>query len=131
MNILVWIAQVLVVIIFLLTGVPKLFMPIAELIGQGMLWMEDFSIWQIRIIGVLETLAVFGLTLPYAHKLFPKILVPLSSLGLALTMIGAIATHILRNDPAMSIVVTTVIFMLCVFVTFGRYNLLRKSKPQI
>ena len=125
MNILVWIAQILLVVIFLLTGVPKLFMPINDLIAQGMLWMEDFPVWQIRVIGILETLAILGLTLPYIIKQLPKLLVPLASAGLALTMIGAIFTHIVRGDPTMSIVVTSIIFLLCVFVAIQRFRLLK------
>ena len=58
------VVQVLIVIVFLLTGVPKIFVPIEELISFGMLWMEDFSILQIKIIGILETLGLLGLTLP-------------------------------------------------------------------
>lgn len=127
MNIFVWIAQGLLVVIFLLTGVPKIFMPIDDLIAQGMYWMEDFPVWQIRIIGILETLAVFGLILPYVIKIFPKLLVPLSSAGLALTMIGAVFTHVVRNDPTMSIVATSIIFLLCVFVTINRYKLLKNE----
>ena len=125
MNIIVWIAQILVVVIFLLTGVPKLFMPIDDLISQGMLWMEDFPVWQIRVIGILETLAVFGLTLPYVIKILPKLLVPLASAGLALTMIGAVFTHVVRNDPTMSIIFTSITFLLCVFVAINRYKLLK------
>lgn len=128
MNILVWIAQGLLVLIFLLTGVPKIFMPIADLIAQGMYWMEDFPVWQIRVIGVLETLAIFGLTLPYVIKILPELLVPLASAGLALTMIGAVVTHIVRSDPTMSIVATSIIFLLCIFVTIKRYELFKTSQ---
>ena len=127
MNIIVWIAHALVVVIFLLTGVPKIFMPIEDLIAQGMWWMEDFSVWQIRGIGILETLAAFGLVLPYLIKGLPNLLVPLASSGLALTMIGAIATHVLREDPILSIVVTTIILLLCLFVTIRRYTNLKDS----
>ena len=122
MKTLVLIAQVLIVVMFLLFGIPKLFIPIEDLISFGMEWMEDFSILQIRTIGVLETLGLLGLTLPYLIKALPKIIVPISSAGLGLTMIGAITTHIGRQDPIMSIIITSTIFLLCVFVTLKRYK---------
>jgi hypothetical protein len=122
MKTLVLIAHVLIVIIFLLTGIPKLFIPIEDLISFGMLWMEDFSVLQITTIGILETLGLLGLTLPYLISALPKIIVPISSAGLGLTMIGAIITHIERQDPIMSIIITSIIFIMCVFVTLKRYN---------
>ena len=122
MKVLVWIAHVLIVLNFLAFGIPKLFLPIEDLIAFGMIWMEDFSEMQIETIGVLETMGVLGLTLPYFIKSLPKILVPLSSAGLGLTMLGAIITHIERQDPMMSIVITSFILLLCVFVTLKRYK---------
>ena len=122
MKTLVLIAHVLIVIVFLLTGVPKIFIPIEDLISFGMIWMEDFSILQITTIGILETLGLLGLTLPYLISALPKIIVPISSAGLGLTMIGAITTHIGRQDPIMSIIITSTIFLLCVFVTLKRYK---------
>ena len=122
MKVLVLIAHVLILLFFLAFGVPKLFAPIEDLIAFGMGWMEDFATWQIRIIGILETLAVLGLTLPYLIKALPKIIVPLASAGLGFTMIGAIITHIKRQDPMMSIIITSFILLLCVFVTLKRYK---------
>ncbi len=122
MKTLVLIAHVLIVIVFLLTGIPKLFIPIEDLISFGMLWMEDFSILQIKTIGILETLGLLGLTLPYLISALPKIIVPISSAGLGLTMIGAITTHIVRQDLVISIIITSTIFLLCVFVTLKRYK---------
>ena len=122
MKTLVLIAHVLIVIVFLLTGIPKLFIPIEDLISFGMLWMEDFSILQIKTIGILETLGLLGLTLPYLISALPKIIVPISSAGLGLLMIGAITTHIVRQDLVISIIITSTIFLLCVFVTLKRYK---------
>ena len=122
MKTLVLIAHVLIVIVFLLTGIPKLFIPIEDLISFGMLWMEDFSILQITTIGILETLGLLGLTLPYLISALPKIIVPISSAGLGLVMIGAITTHIVRQDLVISIIITSTIFLLCVFVTLKRYK---------
>jgi len=122
MKIFTWVAQVLLILGFIAFGIPKLFVPIQDLIVFGMIWMEDFVTWQIRVIGFLETLGVLGLTLPYFIKALPKILIPIASAGLGLTMIGAIITHIERQDPILSIIITSFIFLLCVIVTFKRYQ---------
>lgn len=120
MKVFIRFAQGFIILFFLAFGVPKLFVPIEDLIGFGMHWMEDFSSWQIRVIGVFETLGVLGLALPYLIKSLPKILVPLAAAGLGITMIGAIATHIQRQDPTMSIATTFVALLLCAFVAISR-----------
>ena len=122
MKILFWIIQILIILAFIPAGIPKLFMPIDQMIAQGMHWMEDFSEMQIRIIGVLETLAILGLTLPYFIKALPKILVPLAAGGLALTMAGAVITHITRQDPALSITITTLLTVLCASLAVYRFK---------
>jgi len=87
-----------------------------------MLWIADFEVWQVRTIGTLEVLGALGLTLPYAHKKLPRVLVPLASGGLALTMVGAVATHVRRGDPALSIVITSVLFVMGLAVAVRRWN---------
>jgi len=53
-------------------------------------------------------------------KAVPKLLVPLAAGGLALTMIGAIATHVVRGDPALSVVITSALFLMSVTVAVKR-----------
>ena len=112
MNKLIWTFQILLTLAFGLFGAQKVAMPIDDLIAFGMLWIADFPVWQVRTIGALEVAGALGLTLPYFIKPLPKILVPLAAGGLALTMIGAIATHVSRQDPALSIVITSVLLVM-------------------
>ena len=60
MNKLLWPAQVLLTLAFGLFGAQKVVMAIPDLIAMGMLWIEDFAVWQVRVIGTLEVLAVLG-----------------------------------------------------------------------
>lgn len=105
---------------FGLFGLQKVLVPIPDLIAQGMLWIEDFPAWQVRTIGVLEVLGVLGLNAPYLIPALPKFLVPVSAGALGLTMVGAITTHLTRGDPALSIVITSLLFAMCAVVAFKR-----------
>jgi hypothetical protein len=106
MNKLLWTFQILLTLAFGLFGMQKVVMPIPELIEFGMLWIEDFPEWQVRTIGALEALGVLGLNAPYLIKVLPKMLNPFAAAGLALTMVGAVATHIMRGDPMPSVIIT-------------------------
>ncbi len=122
MNKLIWTLQILLTLAMALFGLQKVVSPIPDLIAQGMLWIEDFPVWQVRTIGALEVLGVLGLTLPYAVKRLPRVLIPLAAAGLAMTMVGAVATHVGRGDPAASIVVTGSLFVMAVVVAFRRWR---------
>lgn len=129
MNKLLWTFQILLTLAFGLFGLQKVLMPIADLITQGMLWIEDFPVWQVRTIGALEVLGAIGLNAPYLIKRLPKVIVPLAAGGLALTMIGAIATHVTRGDPALSVVITSMLFVMGSVVAAVRFGQI-KSETQ-
>jgi VIT1/CCC1 family predicted Fe2+/Mn2+ transporter len=97
-------------------------MPLPDLIEQGMLWIEDFPAWQVRTIGFLEVLGAFGLIFPYLIKSLPKIMVAIASGSLALTMVGAIITHISRGDVILSIIINSILFLMAVLVAAFRFK---------
>jgi hypothetical protein len=127
MNKLLWTFQILLTLALGLFGLQKVFVAIPDLVAQGMWWIEDFPAWQVRTIGALEVLGVVGLNAPFLLKRLPKIIVPLAAGGLALTMIGAIATHIGRGDPAPSVVITAVLFVMSAVVAARRFTELRQE----
>ena len=128
MNKLLWFFQILLTLALGLFGLQKVAMPIADLIAQGMWWIEDFPVWQVRTIGALEVLGVVGLNAPYVMKAIPKLIVPLAASGLALTMIGAIATHISREDPVASVIITSVLFAMSATVAVKRFGEVRDKR---
>jgi hypothetical protein len=71
------------------------------------------------LIGLLEVLGATGLILPAVTGILPG-LTPLAALGLALTMIGAMLTHLRRKELPM-IAVNFVLLALAAFVVYGRY----------
>jgi len=120
MNKLVLVIQIALALAFALFGIQKLAMPIADLVAQGMTWAGAFAVWQVRAIGFLELLGALGLILPYVIKPLPKLLVPAAALGLALLMLGALGTHFLRGDPAVSFVFSGLFLLLSSFIALKR-----------
>jgi uncharacterized membrane protein YphA (DoxX/SURF4 family) len=119
MDIALWIAQAMLAIAFSAAATMKIGM--AEMtLSKKMPWTNDFTIKQIRLIGALEILAVFGVTVPRITKILP-IMTPIAATGLCCLMIGAAVTHIRRKEYNM-ILVNLVLFMLAAFVAVGLFT---------
>ena len=118
-----WIAQVLLAAIFLLTGTTKLTQPRLKMAAGPMRWAADVTDRQFRTIGLLEVLGAIGLILPAALGIAP-LLVSLAAIGLVLTMIGAIHVHV-RHGETNRLAVPIVVLALALFVAiegFGTYS---------
>ena len=131
MNKLLWFFQIVLTLAMAIFGLQKVLLPIPDLIAQGMLWIEDFPAYQVRAIGALEFLGALGLTLPYVIKALPKKLVPLAAAGLALTMVGAILTHVTRQDPPASIVITSLLFAMSATLAVKRLGEIRATSSAL
>ena len=125
MKILVWIIQVLVAFIFFGAGLMKLFTPYAELLADpNTAWAGDFSATQIKIISLLEVLGALGLIIPmFVAKI--RVLVPIAAIGLALTMIGALITHLGRDE---SITINIILFALAAYIAWSRSGFFKRQK---
>lgn len=112
MKVIIWIIQALVALAFIGAGFMKLATPYSELIADpNMAWAGDFSSTQIKIIAVLEILGAIGLIVPMFVAKF-RMLVPVSAIGLALIMVGAMITHLGRNEPIFANVILLVLALL-------------------
>ena len=109
-----WIVQALLAAIFLVTGMTKLTQPRLKMAAGPMRWAGDVTDAQFRAIGVVEVLGAIGLIVPAALGIAP-LLTPLAALGLVLTMVGAIRTHV-RYAEADRLVVPIVVLALALFV---------------
>ena len=118
MNIALWIVQVLLALLFLMVGFGKMTQPYEKL-AKRMGYANDFSPNIIRGIGLLETLGAIGVVLPVLTGILPW-LTPVAAIGLVLTMLGAMATHLRRKEPQM-LVVNLVLLSLAAFVAYGRF----------
>jgi hypothetical protein len=110
------IAQLLLAAIFFTTGTVKLVLPRERMAAGPMRWAADVSDARFRTIGLLEVLAASGLLL--AGVLDLPALTVLAAAGLALTMIGAIATH-LRYGETERLGVPVALLAVSVFVATG------------
>lgn len=99
MKLAVLILQIVLAMAFLAAGATKILLPLDRLIqDMGMVWIEDFIGWQVRLIGILEILGALGLALPLIIKSIPGKLMIYSAFGLSIIMIGAILTHFSRSE---------------------------------
>lgn len=119
MNILLWILQIVLGVLFIVSGVIHFTLPAG--LPAPMAWMYDLSPTLHLITGVLEILGGLGLILPGLFHRQTR-LVPLAALGLALLMIGAAIWHIPRAEIQNS-AMTLVLALLTGFVAYGRLRL--------
>ena len=125
MNIVLWVLQTLLALIFGASGAMKVVSQkekLKESGGERMAWVDSLSDLNLKIVGGLEVLAAIGLILPLASGILPW-LTPLAAVGLVLTMIGAIALHIQRGDGMPSILTNVVLLAVAAFTAYGRFAL--------
>ncbi len=119
MNIVFWVIQGLLALVFLFAGSMKALQPKEKLLATGKMdWVADYPATSVRGIGILELLAVPGLILPMLLDIAP-ILTPLAALGLILTMVGAALHHYRRGETA-KIGTNVFLLVLALVVVIGR-----------
>lgn len=118
MNMALWIVQILLALVFGLTGMMKLIQPKEKLV-QRMKWAEETAPNTVKTIGAVEVLGALGVVLPMLTGILP-ILTSLAAVGLGLTMIGATLTN-LRHKEYLHITVNVVVLALAAFVAYGRF----------
>ena len=121
MNIVLWIIQVLLALLFLFAGGTKLVLPIDVLTSMGSPNQVHLPGLLIRLIGVVEVLGGLGLILPGLLRIKTG-LTPLAAAGLVIIMIGAVVLTVIGEGiaPAMF---PLVVGLLLAFVAYGRLRL--------
>jgi len=118
MNTVVWIIQGILAALFGVSGFFKMTMP-RERLKLRMGWVKEYSSPAITYIGACELLGAIGLILPMAFNVLP-ILTPLAAIGLAIVMVLATRTHIVRKEYK-EIGLTLFLFGLAVFTAINRF----------
>jgi uncharacterized membrane protein len=120
MNILLWIIQILLALLFLFGGGVKLVTSADKWQAQVQQLPEvmRFSHAFMTFIGVVEVLGGLGLVLPGIVRKW-KGLTALAALGLTIIMIGAVVVSVMGFGVAAAIV-PLITGLLCVFVAYGR-----------
>ncbi|WP_421871117.1 DoxX family protein [Marinoscillum sp.] len=113
LNIILWIFQALVAATFIWAGAMKLFKP-TEL---PWLWVTE-NPKLVKISGVFDLLAGFGLTLPSALRVQPKMTI-YAAYGTIALMISASIFHIMRGEGN-QIGFNIFILASVIFIAWGR-----------
>ena len=120
MNILLWIIQILLALVFLFSGGTKLVLSTETLVSMSPPNAIMFPGWFIKFIGVCEVLGALGLILPGALRR-QQHLTGLAALGLTIIMIGAVV--ITTMGPGFKFAITPlVVGLLCAFVAYSRWQ---------
>jgi uncharacterized membrane protein YphA (DoxX/SURF4 family) len=118
MNILLWIIQVLLGLLFMFTGVMKFLMPVADMQKGSPVVLPG---WFFHFIGGCEILGGIGLILPALLRIKPG-LTPLAAAGLAIITAGATVITLMGPMKGMALV-PGITCVLCILVAFGRWRL--------
>jgi uncharacterized membrane protein YphA (DoxX/SURF4 family) len=120
-NIIFWVLQILLALMFGMAGYAKLLQPMAALSEMGMHFVETTPEWLVRFIGVAEIAGALGMILPAATRILP-LLTPLAALGFAVIQVLAIGVHAMRGETAMTLPINLVLLALSLIVLWGRWK---------
>ena len=118
MNIVLWIIQILLTLLFLFAGGTKLFMSEAALKEMTPPNSIVLPMLLLRFIGLCEVLGALGLILPGITRI-RRGLTPLAACGLLVIMIGAVVITVMGLGAAAAIT-PLVGGVLCAVVAYGR-----------
>ena len=120
MNILLWIIQILLALLFLFAGGTKLVLSAETMASMASPNQVVLPMWFLRFIGVVEVLGALGLILPGLFRR-QQHLTALAALGLTIIMIGAVVVTTMGDGFKMAIT-PLVVGLLCAFVAYGRWQ---------
>ena len=117
LHITLWIAQVLLAVLFAGAGSAKAMTPLPEL-TKSLPYTADLPGWLVRFIGISEITGAVGLILPAISRVVPM-LVAWASWGLCAVMGLATLFHLTRSEIS-AMPMTIVIGAVAAFVAWGR-----------
>ncbi|MET8120086.1 DoxX family protein [Micromonospora sp. NPDC005291] len=130
MNVVLWIIQILLAVVFAGAGVAKLTQP-KEKLRDMMRWVDPVPPTQVKALGAVELLAAIGLVLPPLTGI-ATVLTPLAAVGLVIVMIGGILVHLRdmkkqdseerRRAEIQGAITCAVLLVLAAVVAWGRFG---------
>ena len=118
LSVSLWIAQILLALVFGFAGAMKLATPIAEL-AKNAAWIKD-SAFLVRFIGISEVAGVLGMLLPSMTRIKPR-LTSLAAVGIFIIMVLATGFHLMRGEAKFT-PLTLALGALAAFVAWGRFR---------
>jgi len=119
LNITLWVAQVLLALIFAFSGLVMATGSIEEM-STSIPWVLSLPVTLVRIIGVCEVLGAIGLLLPSFLRIKPY-LTSLAAVGIVAIMFLAMCFHLIRNEFA-AIGINIIYGGVAYFIAWGRYH---------
>ena len=119
MDLTLWIAQILLALMFTATGLMKTLRS-REALATVQPWVDDVPQPVVRLAGVAEILGALGLVLPAVAGIAVT-LVPVAAVGLMAVMVGAVVVHARRGETQ-AIVVNVALLAVAAFVAWGRFG---------
>lgn len=117
-NVLLWICQIFLAVVFVYSGAMKSTQSEEKLVAMGQTGVENLPQVLIRFIGISEILGVVGIILPWLTGILP-IPTPTAAIGLGIIMILAAVVHFRRNEK-MTVLLNLFLLLVCAFVAYGR-----------
>jgi hypothetical protein len=117
MHIALWVVQILLAALFVMTGAMKASMPLHE-VAKTMRWVPDVPVGLVRFIGLTELAGAIGLILPSTTKILPK-LTPLAAVGRGVVVLLGAILHFTRGEGALT-PLNFILAAMAGFVAWGR-----------
>jgi uncharacterized membrane protein YphA (DoxX/SURF4 family) len=117
LQIILWLAQFSIAIVFILSGFTKLATPLSEL-AKIMPWTGEYPMWFVRSIAVIDLAGGIGIILPALTRILPRLTV-LAALGCIVLQVLAIGFHVSRGE-AMVTPLNFALLGLSLLVWWGR-----------
>jgi uncharacterized membrane protein YphA (DoxX/SURF4 family) len=121
LNVLLWILQALLAMLFMFAGVMKFVMPVAEMTKQ--IALPGLFL---HFIGACEILGAIGLVLPGILRIRTG-LAPLAAAALVIIMIGATAVNLKLGQRGAALT-TVIVGLLLVFVAYNRRRMALRTQ---
>ncbi len=119
MSSVLWLLQILLALVFLGLGLLKVTRSRERLLTVAP-WVEDYPGPVVTAIGVLELLGAAGVVLPAVLGV-ATVLVPVAATGLAILMLAAVVTHLLRRENSQA-TAPAVLLLAALAVALGRFG---------
>jgi putative oxidoreductase len=117
MNVVLWIAQGLLAVAYVLAGSMKAFRP-AEQLSKNMKWVNAVPAGLVHFIGIAEVVGAIGLIIPMVTNVAPGLTVAAAA-GLVLVQVCAIVFHLSRGEVR-GLPANFVLLLLALLVLVGR-----------
>jgi len=121
-NLILWILQGLLALLFLFAGVMKFITPVEKMNAGAPIQLPGLFL---HFVGVCEVLGAIGLVLPGLLGIRPG-LTPLAAAGLTILMIGAVIIPLVGGavGPALF---PLIVGILLIFVAYGRRSAIAQT----